>query len=371
MEFGEIEIGGSPEVESFEATGELRAAAEHFIADAEKGFDAPGGALADEEEEAPAAWGEEAEPEDEEESAFDLPMMSFDADDSEEEEGAELPMMSFDDEAGVAAAEGEQEAEEPEEEEAMELPTFDLGDDAGADEVGEELPLMASGDSDDGDELAPPFETSAPAAAVEDAYEEAAAEAPAPAKAPEPPKAKKEEPAVPEGGYVDFGAMILGSVSDKKTTRFKVAYEEPSGDEEADFAKMLSQFKEKVSENIEAGDVRAHYDLGTAYKEMGLLQEAISAFQAALRASADHLPTYEVMGQTFIEMGQPDAAVRTLQRALKVQSGVEDELVGIYYYMARAYEALDKKESAVEFYDRVFSLDINFADVTERLRELR
>jgi tetratricopeptide (TPR) repeat protein len=117
--------------------------------------------------------------------------------------------------------------------------------------------------------------------------------------------------------------------------------------------------------------VRAHYDLGTAYKEMGLLEEAVSAFQAALRASSDHLPTYEIMGQTFIEMGQPEAAVRTLQRALKIQSGAEDEFVGIYYYLARAYEALDKKESAVEYYDRVFSLDINFADVTERLRELR
>jgi len=165
--------------------------------------------------------------------------------------------------------------------------------------------------------------------------------------------------------------MILGGGPSKKSTRFKVAYEEPSGDEDADFAKMLEQFKEKVSENIAAGDVRAHYDLGTAYKEMGLLEEAIGAFQAALRASAEHLPTYELMGQTFIDMGQPDAAVRTLQRALKIQSGVEDEFVGIYYYLARAYEALDKKESAVEYYDRVFSLDINFADVTERLRELR
>jgi tetratricopeptide (TPR) repeat protein len=78
------------------------------------------------------------------------------------------------------------------------------------------------------------------------------------------------------------------------------------------------------------------------------------------------------MGQTFIEMGKPEAAVKSLRRALQSNnSGVEDELVGIYYYLARAYEQLDDKPSAVEYYDRVFSLDINFADVTERLRELR
>jgi hypothetical protein len=197
---------------------------------------------------------------------------------------------------------------------------------------------------------------------------------PAPTPSPAPPPAAVPAPpaseAPPSEGYVDLGAMILGG-PEKKNTRFTVAYEEPSGDEEADFAKMLSQFKEKVSENLDSSDVRAHYDLGTAYKEMGLLDEAISAFQAALRASSDHLPTYELMGQTFLEMGQPEAAVRSLRRALEAEYGVEDELVGIYYYLAKAYEALANTASAVEFYDRVFSLDINFADVTERLRELR
>jgi len=170
--------------------------------------------------------------------------------------------------------------------------------------------------------------------------------------------------------YVDLGALILGD-EEEKTTRFVVAYEEPTGDDAADFAKMLSQFKEKVSQNLDADDVRAHYDLGTAYKEMGLLDEAVAEYQQALRASSSHLPTYEMLGQTFIEMGKTEAAIRTLERALEVEFEIEDELIAIYYYLARAYETQGNRESAVEFYDRVFSLDINFADVTERLRALR
>ena len=158
---------------------------------------------------------------------------------------------------------------------------------------------------------------------------------------------------------------------DEKTTRFVVAYEEPSGDDAADFAKMLSQFKEKVSQNLDADDVRAHHDLGTAYKEMGLLDEAVSEYQQALRASGSHLPTYEMLGQTFLEMGKTEAAVRILERALEVECDIEDELIAIYYYLAKAYESQGNRESAVEFYDRVFALDINFADVTERLRALR
>ena len=170
--------------------------------------------------------------------------------------------------------------------------------------------------------------------------------------------------------YVDLGALVLDDDAEK-TTRFTVAYQEPTGDEQADFAKMLSQFKEKVSQNLDADDVRSHHDLGTAYKEMGLFDEAVSEFQAALRASAAHLPTYELLGQTFMEMGRTDMAIRSLERALTVDYEIEDELIGIYYYLARAYEEVGQKDDALEFYDRVFSLDINFADVTERLRTLR
>lgn len=170
--------------------------------------------------------------------------------------------------------------------------------------------------------------------------------------------------------FVDLGAMILGE-PEEKTTRFVVAYEEPSGDEDADFAKMLSQFKEKVAQNLDTDDVAAHHDLGTAYLEMGLIDEAVGEFQQALRASPGHLPTFEMLGRAFLEKGEPEATVRSLTRALDTQFEVEDELIGIYYYLGQAHEELDEREKALDFYDRVFALDINFGDVTERLRALR
>lgn len=170
--------------------------------------------------------------------------------------------------------------------------------------------------------------------------------------------------------YVDLGAMILGDEGEK-TTRWQVTADSPTGDDQADFAKMLNQFKEKVSENVDADDISAHHDLGTAYLEMGLLDEAIGEFQMALRASPDHLPTHEVMGRCWMEKGEPDMAVRALNRALDANFDVEDELIGIYYIMGLAKEDLGNVEEAVEFYEKVFSLDINFKDVTERLRDLR
>ena len=173
--------------------------------------------------------------------------------------------------------------------------------------------------------------------------------------------------------YVDIGAMLLGDEvhTTQKSTRFVVPYEEPTGDDQADFEKMLDQFKKKVSENIETSDATAHYDLGTAYMEMGLLDEAIGEFQMVLRSTSDHLATYEMLGQTFLQKQEPEAALQSLTRGLDTPSAIEEERVGIYYYLGLAHETIGNTETAVEFYDKVFAIDINFADVTERLRGLR
>jgi tetratricopeptide (TPR) repeat protein len=170
--------------------------------------------------------------------------------------------------------------------------------------------------------------------------------------------------------YVDLGSMILDD-EPEDTTRWVVAAEAPSGDDETDFANMLSQFKQKVSEHVAADDVTAHHDLGTAYMEMGLLDEAVAEFQQALRAASDHLPTFEMLGRCFMEKGDYEIAVKSLTRALEAPFEVEDELIGIYYQLGKANEELGNKDQAVEFYEKVFSLDINFEDVTERLRALR
>ena len=290
----------------------------------------------------------------------------------------DLPLMSFDDDEG----EGEDDAAKAVEEAAEEAAAEEAAANAKAaeDAAAEEAAAKAAGEA-----AAEEAAAKAAKAATAQAAEEAAAAAAEEEKAAAAAVAKAAEAAAdgaagdaqsdaPSGaGYVDIGAVLLGEEAQtgKKSTRFVVPYEEPTGDDQADFERMLKQFREKVSENIDAGDVMAHYDLGTAYMEMGLLDEAISEFQVVLRGTSDHLPTYEMLGQTFLQKEEPDAALRSLIRGLDAPCEVEEERVGIYYYIGLAHETNGDKETALEFYDRVFALDINFADVTERLRALR
>jgi len=171
------------------------------------------------------------------------------------------------------------------------------------------------------------------------------------------------------GGFVDLGALVLDDV-EMPTTRW-VVEDERSGDEDADFAHMLSKFKAKVAQHITRDDARASYDLGTAYREMGLTDEAIGMFQQALRSQPGHLASLEMLGQCFLDREEPEVALRVLERALKTGVPVEDDLLGIYYFLGVAHERAGNRAEAREFYEKVFSLDINFKDVTERLRALR
>ena len=110
--------------------------------------------------------------------------------------------------------------------------------------------------------------------------------------------------------------MLLDDDGEEKTTRFVVAYEEPSGDEQADFAKMLSQFRAKVAENLGTDDVRAHQDLGTAYKEMGLWDEAVKAFEKVMGNPAREVQCRLMIGLCRRDAGNLSEAVHSFKAAL-------------------------------------------------------
>jgi tetratricopeptide (TPR) repeat protein len=195
-----------------------------------------------------------------------------------------------------------------------------------------------------------------------------AAAPPAPAPAPPPPA-----PAPPPANeYVDLGALIMDDGQQgEPTTRFVVEEKEPSGDEDKDFAEMLAHFRQKVSENIDVEDSASHYDLGVAFMEMGLVDEAIAEFQVALRGGANPLATLELLGQCFVDKAQYAVAGRVLDRALNLPGAADGDLVGVLYLLGRVDEGTGRPESAVEYYERVVSVDIRFRDTAQRIERLR
>jgi len=148
-----------------------------------------------------------------------------------------------------------------------------------------------------------------------------------------------------------------------------VAEEEPTGNEEADFADMLKKFKQGVADNVEAEDYQSHYDLGVAYKEMGLLDEAIAEFQKALRSSEGRLKSSEALGLCFFEKGQFAVADAILRRALDLP-GSDADRIGLLYWLGRCEEEQGNSAEALASYQRVFAVNIRFQDVNDRVKAM-
>ncbi len=194
---------------------------------------------------------------------------------------------------------------------------------------------------------------------------------PAPAKKGAPAaRPPRPEPAAAEAGaFVDLGAMLLEE-DHPKDTRMRIEDEEPSGDEEKDFATMLSAFKKGIEANVDESDFQSHYDLGVAYKEMGLLDEAIAEFQKALRGADGRLKSSEALGLCFFEKGQFAVAETIMRRGLDMPASGDAERVGLLYWLGRTLEEQGRSTDALNYYNRVFAVDITFQDVSQRVKLL-
>jgi tetratricopeptide (TPR) repeat protein len=206
-------------------------------------------------------------------------------------------------------------------------------------------------------------------------YEEPIFEEPEPVRfepEPAPNVRPPREPAraTASSDYIDLASFLAEETEASDSTRFVIAEAAPTGDEDQDFADMLKQFKAKVAETIPKEDAGSHYDLGLAFKEMGLLDEAIAEFQTALRGGQEKLKVLEELGNCFVQKQQYSVAVTVLSRALQMPRQDEADFLGVYYNLGRAHEELGQAAEARAAYERVISVDIGFQDTSERLAKL-
>ena len=124
-------------------------------------------------------------------------------------------------------------------------------------------------------------------------------------------------------------------------------------------------------------DPEDHYNLGVAFREMGLLDEAIGELQKVCQAIDRGQPfkyvmqTYTWLAQCFLDKGVPEAAVRWYEKALKIQGIDEESKTALHYELAAAYEASQNKRAALAHYMEVYGANIDYRDVGSRIQALR
>jgi tetratricopeptide (TPR) repeat protein len=141
---------------------------------------------------------------------------------------------------------------------------------------------------------------------------------------------------------------------------------------------ILSELQEETSEAAEPEeDPETHYNLGIAFKEMGLLDEAIGELQKVCHAVDRGAPFSQPiqaltwLAQCLVDKGAPEAAVRWYQKALQLPGLDSGSRCSIYYDLGAAYQAAGDNKAALTNFMEVYGSNIDFRDVASRIKALK
>jgi tetratricopeptide (TPR) repeat protein len=142
-------------------------------------------------------------------------------------------------------------------------------------------------------------------------------------------------------------------------------------------SEIFDQFRSEVGElGAEDEDLETHYNLGIAYREMGLIEEAISEFQKVAKGSSKGqafryaMQCCTLLGLAFMEKGQPAIAATWYERALAMPGLDQESILALRYDLGVAQELAGDMAAARKSFSQVYGMNIDYRDVAERLSSL-
>jgi len=153
------------------------------------------------------------------------------------------------------------------------------------------------------------------------------------------------------------------------------AAQSPDG---VDLSEMFSELRHELEEEAVAGDddPETHYNMGVAFREMGLIDEAIGELQkvcAAIdrgHAFSQSIQSYTWLAQCFLDKGVPDAAIHWYEKALNIPGLDNESRLALHYELGSACEQAHNKPQALQHFTYVFGANIDYRDVAERIQAL-
>lgn len=141
--------------------------------------------------------------------------------------------------------------------------------------------------------------------------------------------------------------------------------------DEVDVDQVFEKFKEGVRATVADSDAATHYDLGVAYKEMGLLEDARNEFELASRDPQKACMCFAMIGMIHLEQGQLEAATDAYIKALEAEQKTVEQEMSLYYDLGVVYEMRADPKSALYYFEKIARRDPGYRDVSERIAALK
>jgi tetratricopeptide (TPR) repeat protein len=180
-----------------------------------------------------------------------------------------------------------------------------------------------------------------------------------------------------EAGLEGFGEAA-GPPASERVAEAPQASASTPGDETASlFRGLLEELGEGAAAPEAEEDPEKHYNLGVAFREMGLLDEAIGEFQKVVKGARkdafppNFLQACSLLAVCFMDKGMPAIAAKWYKRALELPDLDEESTLALQYDLGVAYEQAGDTRSALERLSEVYSQNIDYRDVAEKIRTLQ
>jgi tetratricopeptide (TPR) repeat protein len=151
-----------------------------------------------------------------------------------------------------------------------------------------------------------------------------------------------------------------------------------SSGESGPLKEVFDEFRAELGEmGVEDEDLETHYNLGIAFREMGLLEEAIGEFQKVAKATDRGrafrytMQCCTLLGLAFMEKGQPAIAAIWYERALKTPGNDPESVLALRYDLGVAQESAGEPVAALKSFSQVYAMNIDYRDVAERIAALQ
>src|SRR5262249_47420049 len=166
-----------------------------------------------------------------------------------------------------------------------------------------------------------------------------------------------------EDDFFDLAAE-LESELEEDTEQISLSGEEQSLEE------IFKEFKKGVEQQLDSEDYDTHYNLGIAYKEMGLIDEAIGEFQLASKDPKRAVECASMLGLCFLEKGMPQLAIKWYRKGLEMPEISEEEHIGLLYDLGSAYMEVGDTDNAQKAFMEVYGMNTNYRDIVSRIKQL-
>lgn len=125
------------------------------------------------------------------------------------------------------------------------------------------------------------------------------------------------------------------------------------------------------------GDYETHYNLGLAYREMDLVEDAVKEFQTAVNLvrPSDGTPRYlqccNLLGHCFLQQGVPRLAASWFSKGLSAPGHSNDEYQALRFDLGLAYEKMGEIDRALEIFTEIYGVDVGYREVKSKVQQLQ